>query len=95
MIERGRGTRYLIAAASLLATSSALGQDHGRIKKKPPTDLEAARIASDLAMNDSLLQKGDIIVTDRGFYVFRGVAQDGIANDFVAVPNPLSSIRKP
>jgi hypothetical protein len=28
-------------------------------------------------------------------YVFRGVAQHGIANDFVAVPNPLLSNGKP
>jgi hypothetical protein len=45
-------------------------------------------------MNDSLLQKGDIVVTDRGFFVFRGVASDGSSNDFVPVPNPLSLNRK-
>jgi hypothetical protein len=37
-----------------------------------PSFAEAARIASDMAMNDSLLQKGDIVVTDRGFSFFAG-----------------------
>jgi hypothetical protein len=37
-----------------------------RIKRKPPTALEAERIASDMAMNDNSLQKGDIVATDRG-----------------------------
>jgi hypothetical protein len=52
--------------------------------------LEAQRIASDMAMNDSLLQKGDIVVTDRGFFMFRGLAPDGITNDFVPMPNPAT-----
>ena len=33
-------------------------------------------------MNDSLLQKGDIVVTDRGFFVFLGPAPDGVTNEF-------------
>jgi len=74
--------------------SEGFGQEHGRIKRKPPTELEAARIASDIAMNDSLLRKGDIVVTDRGFFAYRGVAPLGVANDFVAVPNPLASSGK-
>jgi hypothetical protein len=45
-------------------------------------------------MSDSLLRKGDIVATDRGFFVFRGTAEDGIANDFAPVPNPLSSVKK-
>jgi hypothetical protein len=68
----------------------AHAQDHGRIKKKPPTPAEVERIASDVAMNDGSLKKGDVVATDHGFFVFRGVAPDGITNDFVAVPNPLS-----
>ena len=86
--------RCLLVLSSLLAVSNAFGQDHGRIKRKPPTKVEAARIASDTAMNDSLLRKGDIVATDRGFFAYRGLAPDGIANDFVAVPNPLSSSGK-
>jgi hypothetical protein len=67
------------------------GQEHGRIKKKPPTVAEAERIISETAMNDGTLQRGDIVVTDRGFFLYRGTAADGFSNDFVAVPNPLSS----
>jgi hypothetical protein len=62
-----------------------------RIERKPPTPVEADREASDMAMNDSLLRKGDIVSTDRGFLVFLGSAPDGIGNDFAPTPNPLST----
>ena len=73
----------------LLLVVTAAAQEHGRIKRKPPTTLEAERIASDMAMNDSLLQRGDIVATDRGFFVFRGLAPDGVSNEFAPIPNPL------
>jgi hypothetical protein len=73
-----------LIAISLASEASALE----RIRSKP-TAAEAARIASDLAMTDSSLQKGDIISTDRGFFVYRGVGADGYTNDFVPVANPL------
>ena len=60
-----------------------------RIKRKPPTEIEAARIASDQAMSDGMLHKGDVVATDRGFFQFRGLAPDG-SPDFLPVPNPLS-----
>lgn len=72
----------------LSVTASA--QEHGRIIRKLPSTTEADRIASDMAMNDGLLRKGDIVVTDRGFFVFRGVLADGFSNDFGPVPNPLN-----
>jgi hypothetical protein len=72
----------------LLACQGASAE---RIKKPPPTPAEAERIASDMAINDSLLKKGDIVVTNRGFLLYRGIAADGVAGDFVAVPNPLST----
>jgi hypothetical protein len=82
-----------IGLVALIAISqvgfAASAEEHGRIKKKPPTPLEAERIASDMAMNDGTLQKGDIVATDRGFFLFRGLGADGISNDFVPVPNPL------
>jgi hypothetical protein len=62
-----------------------------RIKKRLPTAAGAEPIASDMAKNDSLLQRGDIIATDRGFLLYRGLAPDGVSGDFVAVPNPLSA----
>ena len=56
---------------------------------KTSSAARAARAASVIIMNDSLLQKGDIVVTDRGFFVFRGVASDGYTYEFFQVPNPL------
>ena len=81
----------LMLACCLLSVVAASAQEHGRIKRKPPSAEEAERIASDIALNDSLLRRGDIVVTDRGFFVFRGVAADGISNDFAPIPNPHSS----
>ena len=68
---------------------TASAQEHGRIKRKPPTAAEAERAASEQSMNDSLLRKGDIVATDRGFLVFRGQAADGI-NEFRARSQPGS-----
>jgi hypothetical protein len=76
----------LIAFALLQFTLSASAE---RIKRKPPTEIEAARIASDQAMSDGTLHKGDVVATDRGFFQFRGLASDG-SPDFLPVPNPLS-----
>jgi hypothetical protein len=90
----GNGFARIVPMLRPSGDSAASAQEHGRIKRKPPTAIEAERIASDMAMNDSLLRKGDIVVTDRGFFVFRGTAEDGIANDFAPVPNPLSSAKK-
>lgn len=78
-------------AMVLLLVGIASAQDSPRIKRKPPTPEEAARAAADMAMNDSLLRKGDIVATDRGFVVFRGLAGDGIANQFEPVGNPLET----
>ena len=64
-----------------------------RITRKPPSDIEAARIASDEAMRDGNLRDGDIVSTDRGFFQFRGIAPDG-GFKFLPVPNPLSSSKK-
>jgi hypothetical protein len=86
--------KFLLAISILIFGGAASAQDHGRIKRKPPSVIEAERIASDMAMNDSLLRKGDIVVTDRGFFIFRGLAPDGITNDFVPMPNPLGPNKK-
>lgn len=81
----------IIIVSVLISASVASAQEHGRIKRKPPTPEETERILSDMALNDSLLRRGDIVVTGRGFFVFRGLAADGVSNDFVLVPNPLAS----
>ena len=74
--------------ASLSASDVAVCAETGRIRRPPPSVAEAERIASEMAMNDSLLQRGDIVVTDRGFFVFRGPAPDGVTNEFTRVPDP-------
>lgn len=47
-----------------------------------------------MAMNDSLLRKGDIVATDRGFVVFRGLAGDGITYQFEPVQDPTPAAKK-
>ena len=55
----------------------------------PPSDKEDAEAADQRAMNDPSLQRGDIIATSQGFFVFVGrdseVRQPG---DFVPAPPP-------
>ena len=91
MIQKARRIKNLLAALSLLVMSDAFCQDQLRITNPRPAEVEADRIASDMAMNDSLLQKGDIVVTYRGFFVFRGVGPDGYTFEFSPVPNPISA----
>jgi hypothetical protein len=79
----------VILVVVLQSVSAALALE--RIKKKPPTPAETERIASDEAMNDGTLQKGDIVRTDRGFFVYRGIGPDGYTNDFAPVANPLAT----
>lgn len=78
----------------LLKPICCVSADTGRIKRKPPGAAETDRIVSDMVMNDGSLQKGDIVATDRGFFVFRGLAADGVTGDFVPVADPLSAIMK-
>ena len=80
----------LMLIVSILQSGAAFAQERGRIKTKPPTPTEVDRIASDAVMNDGSLHKGDIVSTDRGFFLYRGLGPDGYTNDFVRVPNPLS-----
>jgi hypothetical protein len=80
--------KAFILSAPVVLSAAAYAQESGRIRRPPPSAAEAARIASDMAMNDTLLQKGDIVVTDRGFFVFRGTAPDGVTNEFARVPDP-------
>ena len=79
--------------SSVVASGVGAAGETGRIQRTPPDAAEAERIASELAMNDSLLQKGDIVVTDRGFFAFRGLAADGYTYEFSRVPNPLPAGR--
>jgi len=88
-----RGVVLLIALC-IASTDPSAAEGIGRIKGKPPTPAEADRIAAEIAMNDSLLRRGDIVVTEKGFVVFRGVAADGVTNEFDPVQNPLEGSRK-
>ena len=60
-------------------------------RRAPPDAAEIERIASETAMNDSLLRKGDIVATHRGFFVFRGLGPDGYTFEFSPVPGPVSA----
>ena len=79
----------LVSALIALSTGLAGAQEGVRIKRKQPTSEEADRMAADMAMNDTLLRRGDIVATGRGFVVFQGVNADGFTNDFAPVANPI------
>ena len=88
--------KFLLAIAlvsSVMAPDVAVSSETGRIRRKPPDPAEIERIASETAMNDSLLRKGDIVVTHRGFFVFKGVGSDGYTFEFSPVPNPIAEGR--
>jgi hypothetical protein len=88
--------KFMLPVALLMAAIScgtAASAETGRIKRRPPDAAEAERIASETIMNDRLLRNGDIIVTDRGFFVFRGVGSDGYTFEFSQVPNPIPATR--
>lgn len=55
----------------------------------PAADLSAeeARLASERVIGDSSLQRGDIVSTSKGLFVFRGLPdQEHRESDFVALP---------
>ena len=79
-------SRSLITAA-IFALQLTISASAERIKRQPPNEKEAARVASEQALNDGNLQKGDIVSTDHGFFAFRGVLQDG-RFDFVPIRDP-------
>ena len=88
-------TKLLLAVAltSSIVSGVAVSAETGRIKRNLPDLAEAERLASEIAMNDSSLQRGDIVVTDRGFFVFRGLAPDGYTYEFSPIANPISGGR--
>ena len=55
------------------------------------TDKEEAEASDQRAMNDPSLQRGDIISTSKGFFVFVGRDSNGRhASDFLPLQNPHS-----
>jgi hypothetical protein len=79
--------RITIVATAVLV-GNVLDAAAGRIRQKPPDEVQRASIASEQARNDGDLRKGDIISTDRGFFQLRGLTVDG-SYDFAPIPNPL------
>lgn len=79
-----------LAASCVLAAAISSAQESNRIRRPPPSFEESQALAVEIAKGDGLLRPGDIIVTPRGFLVFRGVAADGYTNQFEMVPNPLN-----
>ena len=57
----------------------------------PPSDKEDAQAADQRAMHDPSLQRGDIIATSQGFFVFvgRDSEERRQPSDFVPAPKPL------
>jgi hypothetical protein len=58
------------------------------VSSKPawPTVEEQAQLASEQAFSDLTLERGDIIVTTKGFFVFKGRrSEQRLADDFEAV----------
>jgi hypothetical protein len=56
----------------------------------PPSDKEDARAADQRAMHDPSLQRGDIIATSQGFFVFVGRdTEERQPSDFLPAPKPL------
>lgn len=84
----------VLSSMVLVFFGVAQAQESGRIKRRPPTPAEVERQAIDMAKSDSLLRKGDIVATDRGFIVFRGLSEDGVTNDFAPVQIPFPKGKK-
>ncbi|WP_339037657.1 hypothetical protein WHZ78_07675 [Bradyrhizobium symbiodeficiens] len=80
-------------AMILLDWASCAATETTRIRRPAPSPEEVQNIAVDIAKNDGLLREGDIVVTPRGFLVFKGVASDGYTHEFEPVPNPLNQNR--
>lgn len=55
-----------------------------------PSEKEEAEAASQRAMNDPTLKRGDIIATRQGFVVFVGKEEEHRPNDFLRTPGLTS-----
>src|SRR5689334_18686642 len=82
----------LVLLILLVVVTTAWPMFAQRIKRKPASEVGAAHIAAQQAMNDPLLREGDIVVTDKGFLRLEGTAADG-SNIFLPIANPLLSYR--
>lgn len=61
-----------------------------------PSDKEDAKAADQRAMNDPSLQRGDIIATSQGFFVFVGRdSEERQPADFLPAPSPRRVVSPP
>lgn len=81
-------TRRVMMGVCLTSVPTVLGAAERKPYRRPD-EIERARRAADEARNDSLLERGDIIMTERGFERFEGYERDGYTPRFVPVPNPM------
>jgi hypothetical protein len=76
-----------VAEAKRRARDFALEQRMRSPTSAADLSAEERRLASERVINDSSLQRGDIVSTSRGLFVFRGQPdQDRREGDFVALP---------
>ena len=84
---------FCLSVGCLFASAEGFSQASNRITRPPPSFEESQALAVEIAKSDGLLRPGDIIVTPRGFLMFKGVSVDGYSNEFHPVPNPLNQNR--
>jgi hypothetical protein len=78
--------RERVAEARRRARQSAL-EHRGRPTFDPHSIAEEARMVSERVLNDDSLQRGDIVSTNKGLFIFKGQSdQDRRESDFVALP---------
>ena len=76
-----------VAEAKRRASELALEQRMRSPASAADLSAEEERLASERVINDSSLQRGDIVSTSKGLFVFRGQPdQEHRESDFVALP---------
>jgi hypothetical protein len=59
----------------------------GRRRLTPPSVADEERMATERVLNDDSPQRGDIVSTNKGLFVFRGRSdQERHESDFIALP---------
>jgi hypothetical protein len=59
----------------------------GRRRLTPPSVADEERMATERVLNDDSPQRGDIVSTNKGLFVFRGRSdQEWLESDFIALP---------
>jgi hypothetical protein len=78
--------RERVAEAKRRARQFAL-ERRGRPTFENPSIADEERMASERVLNDDSLQRGDIVSTNKGLFVYKGQSdQERRESDFVALP---------